>query len=502
VTFEPPEDADGLRVYAELMTMFDNPKFPDQLSALGGDKDNYRLRGTRRRPTPRSFFGVTRVVAHDGPEPPRVELGHLRPLFAGPEPAALADVADRYAAVVEAAVRAWAADRATDDDVRWLDGLLRRGLLGNDVRLTPRLEALGAEYRDTEKGLALPRVVPGVADCGPGFEQPVLARGDCTRPGEPVPRRYLEALEKPGDRFRPTGSGRLELAERFAAPDNPLTARVMVNRVWHHLFGTGLVRTPDDFGHGGEPPSHPELLDYLAARFVEEGWSVKRLVRTLVLTQTFREESRPSPLAKEVDPLDGLLQHYPARRLEGEGIRDSILTASGRLDRGLFGPSVQPYREKENADRRLFPGPLDGDGRRSVYVKNNLMETPAFLGRLQPAGGQGRPGPARRDRHAGPGPGPAQRPIRPPAGRRLGRAPRGPAGRVGRRPGRAPVPRRPGTAPREGRTGALRAGRRPARGAARGAGRRGPPQPGGLAGRRPRAVQPERVRLRPVTLGM
>jgi hypothetical protein len=388
VTFAPPEDADGLRVYAELMTMFDNPKFPDQLSALGGDKDNYRVPWDKAAADPRSFFGVTRVVAHDGPEPPKPELGHLRPLFAGPEPAELADLANRYAAAVEAAVRAWAADRATDDDVRWLDGLLRRGLLGNDVRLTPRLEALAGRYREVEKGLALPRIVPGVADCGPGFEQPVLTRGDCTRPGEAVPRHYLEALRQPGETFRPAGSGRLELAERIASPDNPLTARVMVNRVWHHLFGTGLVRTPDDFGHGGELPSHPELLDYLAAQFVEDGWSVKRLVRTLVLTRTFRQESTPSPRAKEIDPQDRLLQHYPARRLEAEAIRDSILAASGRLDGRLFGPSVQPFREKENTDRRLFPGPLDGGGRRSVYVKNNLMESPAFLGAFNLPGGK------------------------------------------------------------------------------------------------------------------
>src|SRR5262249_54053273 len=140
---------------------------------------------------------------------------------------------------------------------------------------------------------------------------------------------------------------------QIASRDNPLTARVMVNRVWHHLFGAGLVRTPDDFGHVGEPPSHPELLDYLAARFMDEGWSIKRLTGSLVLTEAFRTASKPSPLAREVDPQNRLLQHYPARRLEAEAIRDAILAASGRLERRLFGPSVQPYREGENADRRL-----------------------------------------------------------------------------------------------------------------------------------------------------
>src|SRR5262249_46003230 len=136
--------------------------------------------------------------------------------------------------------------------------------------------------------------------------QPVLLRGDCWRPGTAVPRHYLEVLARPDERPVTTGSGRLELAEQIAGRDNPLTARVMVNRVWHHLFGAGLVRTPDDFGHVGDLPSHPELLDYLAARFMDEGWSLKRLIRSLVLTEAFRTASKPSPRAQEVDPQNRL----------------------------------------------------------------------------------------------------------------------------------------------------------------------------------------------------
>jgi hypothetical protein len=369
------------------MTMFDNPKFPDQLSGLGGDPENYKLPWELAAANPHSYFGVTRVVLHDG-EAPRAELGHLRPLFTGEPPATVADLAGRYAGAVEAAVRAWAADRATDDEARWLDGLLQRGLLGNHIRLTPQLEALATQYRAVEKELTLPRVVPGLSDCGPGYEQTVFERGDCLRPTEAVSRRYLEVLSKPGEHFAPSGSGRLELAERLASASNPLTARVMVNRVWHHLFGTGIVRTTDDFGRVGDLPSHPELLDYLATRFVEDGWSMKRLIRSLVLTRAFQLSNRPAPAAHEADPQDRLLSHYPARRMEAEAIRDSILAASGRLDRTLFGLSIQPYREKANADRRLFPGPLDGNGRRSIYIKNNLMEAPKFLGVFNFPGGK------------------------------------------------------------------------------------------------------------------
>jgi hypothetical protein len=388
ITFPVPEDAGSLRVYAELMTMLDNPKFPDQLSSLGGDPANYRLPWEKAAADPRSFFAVTRVVLHDAAEPPRAELSHFRSLLSAKEPESLATLAACHAEAVQAAVRAWATDRATDDDVIWLNSLLQRGLLGNSARLNAELEALATRYRAVERELAVPRIVPGLADYGPGFEQPVLVRGDCFKPGEPAPRRYLEVLARPGERFVPTGSGRLQLAETIASRHNPLTARVMVNRLWHHVFGAGIVRTVDDFGHVGDTPSHPELLDYLAARFVEERWSIKSLLRSLVQTQAFRMASRSDPRAAEIDPENRLLHHYPVRRLEAEAIRDSILAVSGRLDQTLYGLSVHPYREKENADRRLFPGPLDGAGRRSVYIKNNLMESPHFLGSFDFPGGK------------------------------------------------------------------------------------------------------------------
>src|SRR5207247_1656824 len=163
-------------------------------------------------------------------------------------------------------------------------------------------------------------------------------------------------------------------------------------RVWHHLFGTGLVRTVDDFGHVGELPSHPELLDYLAARFSSfsppaprlgweggYGWSMKKLIRAIVLTRAFQLSAQPSPADIEADPENRLLARYPARRMEAEAIRDSLLAVSGRLDRTLYGMSIPAYRDKEYADRRLFKGPLDGHGRRSIYIKVTLMEAPQFL---------------------------------------------------------------------------------------------------------------------------
>ena len=399
VTFAPPDDRESLRTYAELMTMFDNPKFPDQLSALGGDGGNYKLPWEKAAENPRSYFGVTRVVLHEGPETPKPELSHLRSLFSAGErkndsptvegdAVLLAGLVERYSDQMEASLQAWSANKATDDDVRWLDALLRRGLISNGLTPSSRAAELVQEYRTIEAQLSLPRVTVGISDGGPGIEQPVFARGDCTRPGEKVPRRYLTVLSKPGQQFVSAGSGRLELAEQIASPDNPLTARVMVNRIWHHLFGTGLVRTVDDFGHVGELPSHPELLDYLAGQFVSEGWSMKRMIRSLVLTRTFQASHRPSTLSRDIDPQNRLLQHYAARRMEAESVRDAILATSGAFNREMYGYSIQPFREKEYADRRLFPGPLDGNGRRSIYIKNNLMEGPKFLGTFNFPGGK------------------------------------------------------------------------------------------------------------------
>ena len=394
VTFSPPEERESLRTYAELMTMFDNPKFPDQLSALGGDGGNYKLPWEKAAENPRSHFGVTRVVLHDGPETPKPELSHLKSLLmkddrptAGLEKG-LFVLVDRYVERMTEAIQAWSADKASEDDVRWLDALMRRGLVSNSVNLSPRVESLIQEFRTHDAQLSLPRVSVGISDGGPGIEQPVFLRGDCMRPGPLVPRRYLEVLSKSPEPFATQGSGRLELAERIASPENPLTSRVMVNRVWHHLFGTGLVRTVDDFGHVGELPSHPELLDHLANQFITEGWSVKRLIRSLVLTRTFQASHRPSKHSQEIDPQNRLLQHYTARRMEAESVRDAILATSGGLKKDLYGYSIQPVREKEYADRRLFPGPLDGNGRRSIYIKNNLMEAPKFLGAFNFPGGK------------------------------------------------------------------------------------------------------------------
>ncbi|HEY8505556.1 MAG TPA: DUF1553 domain-containing protein, partial [Gemmataceae bacterium] len=202
------------------------------------------------------------------------------------------------------------------------------------------------------------------------FQPYVFVRGNPGNRGEEVPRRFLQVLAG-ADRepFR-DGSGRLELADAIADPDNPLTARVMVNRVWMHHFGEGLVGTPSDFGLRSEPPTHPELLDYLARRFMEPAgrsaaqsggrgeqggaWSLKKLHRLIMLSQVYQQSSDLRPELRETDPDNRLLARMNRRRLDWEATRDSLLAVAGRLDRTVGGRSVELFKEPYPTRRSLY----------------------------------------------------------------------------------------------------------------------------------------------------
>ncbi len=397
VTFKVPDNAEMLRTFSELVTKFDNPKFPDQLGTLGGDKTNDRIPWSEAATDPRSYFGILQVVAHDSGDPPKPDLSPLARLYVEAKTiVSTAEIADKYSAAIQTAVEHWSAGTAGDDDVYWLSWCVENNLLDHAVNASPQIEKLVGAYRKIEEQLARPRLAAGIADLGVGQDHRILLRGNFATLGDVVPRRYLEVLSNSATNSLPTGSGRRELADQIASSHNPLTARVMVNRVWHHLFGAGIVRSVDDFGHVGDLPSHPQLLDHLAARFVEPagsdsdgmGWSLKSLVREIALSRTFRATGRSELTAIEIDPQNRLLHHYPVRRMEAEAIRDSILTVSGRLQPKLFGESIQPFRPESNPTRRLFAGPLDGEGRRSLYIKVNLMEGPKFLSAFNLPGGK------------------------------------------------------------------------------------------------------------------
>ena len=216
---------------------------------------------------------------------------------------------------------------------------------------------------------------------GTGVDENILIRGKATRTGALAPRS-LPAAFSGAARIQPTNSsGRYELARQMADPNNPLIARVIVNRIWHHLFGRGIVATVDNFGYLGERPSHPELLDQLAWEFVhEDDWSQKKLIKRLVLSSTFAMSSKAADeRAEEIDGGNVLLHRMPVRRLEGEAIRDSLLAVSGRLDPTVGGPPVLVHLTDFiiGRGRPEKSGPLDGDGRRSIYttIRRNFLPT-------------------------------------------------------------------------------------------------------------------------------
>ncbi len=195
------------------------------------------------------------------------------------------------------------------------------------------------------------------------FAPRVFERGQPGRVGAEVPRQIPKVVN-PQRRPFGAGSGRLDLAREVVSPANPLTARVFVNRVWMHHFGVGLVTTPGDFGLRGDPPSHPELLDWLAAEFVEGGWGVKRLHRLIMLSDTYRRSSVPADAAANADPENRWLARQSRRRLEFEPLHDALLAVSGSLDAKLGGPPVPRF----GAARR-----------RAVYGYTDRLEFPTIL---------------------------------------------------------------------------------------------------------------------------
>jgi hypothetical protein len=211
-------------------------------------------------------------------------------------------------------------------------------------------------WRATGAG-APPRAMV-LEDAPKPYEPRVFLRGSPSNLGEFVPRQFLGVLA--GDRRRPFqhGSGRLELAQAIVDRGNPLTARVMVNRIWLHHFGAGLVRTPSDFGLRSDPPSHPELLDHLASTFMANGWSVKKIHRLIMLSAVYQQKSDDRPECSRIDPENVLLWKMNRRRLDFEATRDAFLAVAGRLNRTVGGPPVRDITAP-SATRRTVYGFID-----------------------------------------------------------------------------------------------------------------------------------------------
>ncbi|MFN0069436.1 MAG: PSD1 and planctomycete cytochrome C domain-containing protein [Limisphaerales bacterium] len=291
--------------------------------------------------------------------------GRVATAFATNPPATMADVAAAYTSLFKAADAAEPqAGPATEELRRFLYAEGSPAVVNWDEAYqaapTPdqqRYRALKRKLDETEATHpGAPLRAMALADNATPSEPVVFKRGNPGNRGESVRRQFLEVIAGPERKPFEKGSGRLELAEAVASPDNPLTARVIVNRVWQQHFGAGLVRTPADFGLRSEPPTHPELLDHLAGWFVREGWSLKKLHRLLLSSAVWQQSSASRPEALERDPENRLLWRMPPHRRDFEGLRDSLLAASGSLDQRMGGQPVEIAAARDYAVRRSVYG--------------------------------------------------------------------------------------------------------------------------------------------------
>ena len=289
-------------------------------------------------------------------------------------PATMMDVARLYGKLLKSADKQWiearqampAAERLTDpateelrqvfygpeSPVKLSDEQAKRLF---DREVNEHLTGLKRKVDELEAtSPAAPPRAMALVDASSPVDPHIFIRGNPGRPGEVVPRRFLAVLSRGERRPFEHGSGRLDLAQAIVAADNPLTSRVLVNRVWLHHFSNGLVRTPSDFGVRSDPPTHPSLLDWLAATFMEEGWSLKRLHRTILLSSAYQQASDERPDCATLDPENRLLWRMNRRRLDFEAMRDGYLALSGRLDRALGGRPIDLWAQPFSARRSVY----------------------------------------------------------------------------------------------------------------------------------------------------
>jgi len=268
----------------------------------------------------------------------------------------------------ETTLKNWHAGQLNDEDVDLINWAFQHKLIEVPGDIHARINEQWQHFRKLDSEIPKHEHVLVMAD-GNAENENIFIRGNHKVPGETAPRQLLSAIV--GEKTtQSSGSGRLELAADIADANNALTSRVMVNRIWHHLFGRGIVASTNNFGVLGQRPTHPKLLDHLARQFSDEHqWSVKDMIREIMLSSTYQLSSIPNSKYRESDPNNFLLYRQNIRRLEGEVIRDHILAVSGRLDKTMYGPSMPVYLTPFMSGRgRPKTGPLDGAGRRSIYI--------------------------------------------------------------------------------------------------------------------------------------
>lgn len=319
--------------------------------------------------------------------------------FAGEPPTSLKSVAERYARLLDEVAKpqepAVNESMPTDDPARQS---LRQALVDGDApgnlpeaaireffrqNVKSQIQKFDAERQQLDARHAGVTIRAMVLYDNPQPQNArIFIRGNANNPGDEAPRRFLEVLSGPNRQPFTQGSGRLELAKAIVGRENPLTARVIVNRVWLHHFGEGLVTTPDDFGLRSDAPSHPQLLDYLATRFMDEGWSAKKLHRLLMLSRVYRQASDDKLRSEAVDPANRMLSKMNRRRLDFESMRDTLLLVAGNLDQTIGGQAVELTPQPRVELGGAFAGPASDQPpspRRAIYGFIDRQNLPGLL---------------------------------------------------------------------------------------------------------------------------
>lgn len=357
------------------------------LSYWQGDSMHLELTTARDAPllvrnSERSWFGITDVVLQPTGSPPKsprltaakriIEAAQERPT-----PNTIEKISDLYVEALTESIRRWStSSQCVDADSDLIETFIQCGLLTNQLNLLPSTKILVDQYREIHNQIKTATRIPTLEETK-GRTQPLFIRGDHRKQGDIIPARFLEAIDD--NEYIPEIPARLQLAEDLIRDDNPLTRRVIVNRLWHHLFGKGIVSTPDNFGRMGTQPTHPELLDWLANQLKKEQWSLKSIIKMIVTSETWQQDSTPSERSKLSDPANQWLSHCNLRRLEAEAIRDSLLATSGRLNLDLYGPPIGSEANRRSIYVRVirnsldpflrafdFPEPFSATGRRDV----------------------------------------------------------------------------------------------------------------------------------------
>ena len=291
----------------------------------------------------------------------------------GPEPEGLTNPADE-----EIRDLMYAANSPLNPDDQKFYSVVQR-----DNKLRKRASDLEKDLFDlTSTHPAAPPRANFLEDSAKPLNSYVYIKGNPGTRGPQVPRQFFQILSGPDRAPFKDGSGRLELAKAIASADNPLTARVLVNRVWLHHFGEGIVRTPDDFGTRSEPPTHPELLDYLASAFIKNGWSIKKLHRMIMLSSVYQQSSDTEPHQQQIDPDNRWLWRMNRRRLDFESMRDTILAIGGKLDFTMGGQPVKLDAEPYSLRRSIY-GYVDRNNLPNMFVAFDFASPDLTTGRRE-----------------------------------------------------------------------------------------------------------------------